>query len=61
MSGTTISTYSTNGIMLSNPSPNPVTITQTGKINSSLANAIDGYNPANSWMIDNLGTLESTR
>jgi hypothetical protein len=61
MSGTVISTYTTVGLTLTASSQNPVTITQTGVIDTSLSNAIDGVSLASPWTIENLGTLESTR
>ncbi len=61
MSGTVISTYTTAGLVLTNASQNPVTITTSGEINSSATNAISGSNLAAPWTIENYGTLESTR
>ncbi len=56
MTGTTISSYTTTNLVLTQASQNPVTITAAGTINTAAANAIYG-SYGNAWAIANYGTV----
>ncbi len=56
MTGTTISSYTTTNLVLTQASQNPVTITATGTINTSGSNAVYG-SAGTAWSITNNGSL----
>jgi hypothetical protein len=56
MTGTTISSYTTANLVLTQASQNPVTITATGTIHTAAPNGIDGAF-GSAWTIDNYGAI----